>query len=333
MNLTRTFALTLAAAIVFAANPAGRPALAQTPAQPWPTKPITIIQGFSAGSGLDIVARVMQEPLEKILGQPIVFDYKVGAGGNNASVFVAKATPDGHTLLIGTAGTHGINAALYKKIPFDVEADFTAIAPIVDVPNVLVVNPASLDATDLKDFIAKVKAQAGKLNYGSTGNGTSTHLGFAQLNSAAGLDMAHVPYKGSPEAIQAMIAKETCCMVAQVQTILGQHKAGTVRLLGVTTKQRVGILKDVPTLAEAGLPGFQSVTWYGYFGPKGLDDAITQKFNAAVRDVLAQPAIKERMAALGNALRPETVEQFRETVKKDRALWADVVKTSGASVD
>ena len=302
-------------------------------AQQWPSKPITIIQGFSAGSGIDIVARVMQAPLEKILGQPIIFDYKAGAGGNNASSFVAKAAPDGHTLLLGTAGTHGINAALYKKIPFDVEADFTAIAPIVDVPNVLVINPAALDAADLRDFIGKVKAQAGKYNYGSTGNGTSTHLGFAQLNAAAGLDMAHVPYKGSPEAIQAMIAKEVCCMVAQVQTILGQYRAGTIRLLGVTTAERVGILKDIPTLAEAGLPGFRSVTWYGYFGPRGLDPAITARINAAVREALSQPAIKERMAALGNALRPETVEQFRETVKKDRALWADVVQKSGASVD
>ena len=307
----------------------GGPAAAET----WPSKPITIVQGFSAGSGLDIVARLLQEPLEKALGQPIIFDYKVGAGGNNASSFVAKAAPDGHTLLIGTAGTHGINAALYKKIPFDVEADFTAIAPIVDVPNVLVVNPVALDAKDLKDFIAKVKAEPGKFNYGSTGNGTSTHLGFAQLNAAAGLDMAHVPYKGSPEAIQNMIAKEICCMVAQVQTILGQYRAGAVRLLGVTTKDRVGILKDVPTLSEAGLPGFQSVTWYGYFGPKGLDAAITAKINAAVREALAQPALQEKMAALGNALRSETVEQFRETVKRDRAAWAEVVKKSGASVD
>ena len=319
------FAITSLAALVTLASPVA--------AQQWPSKPITIVQGFPAGSGLDIVARVMQEPMEKALGQPIVFDYKAGAGGNNASAFVAKASPDGYTLVIGTAGTHGINAALYKKIPFDVEADFTAIAPIVDVPNVLVVNPAVLDATDLKDFIAKVKAQPGKLNYGSTDNGTSTHLGFAQLNTAAGLDMVHIPYKGSPEAIQNMIAKEICCMVAQVQTILGQHRAGTVRLLGVTTKERVGILKDTPTLSEAGLPGFHSVTWYGFFGPKGMDPAIAAKINAAVREALSQPAIKEKMAGLGNALRSETVEQFRETVKKDRAVWADVVKKSGASVD
>jgi tripartite-type tricarboxylate transporter receptor subunit TctC len=302
-------------------------------AQQWPSKPVTVVQGFPAGSGLDIVARVVQEAMEKSLGQPIVFDYKVGAGGNNASAFVAKAPADGYTLLLGTAGTHGINAALYKKIPFDVVADFTAIAPVVDVPNVLTVNPEALDAKDLKDFIAKVKAQPGKLNYGSTGNGTSTHLGFAQLNAVAGLDMVHIPYKGSPEAIQNMIAKEICCMVAQVQTILGQWKAGKLRLLGVTTKERVGILADIPTISEAGLPGFQSVTWYGFFGPKGLDPAIAEKANAAVRAALETPAVKEKMIALGNAIRAETVAQFRETVKKDRAAWAEVVKKSGASID
>ncbi len=302
-------------------------------AQSWPAKPITVVQGFPAGSGVDIVARILQEPLEKALGQPIIFDYKVGAGGNNASAFAAKAAPDGYTLLLGTAGTHGINASLYKKLAFDVETDFTPIAPTVDVPNVLAINPAVIDAADVKDFIAKVKAQPGKLNYGSTGNGTSTHLGFAQLVAAAGLDMVHVPYKGSPEAIQSMIAKEICCLVAQVQTILGQWKAGTVRLLGVTTTERVDILKDVPTIAEAALPGFQSVTWYGFFGPKGLDPAIASKVNTAVRTALETPAIREKLQQIGNRIRSESVEQFRDTVKRDRALWADVVKRSGASID
>lgn len=302
-------------------------------AQAWPTKPVTIIQGFPAGSGLDIVARVIQESLEKDLGQPIVFDYKTGAGGNNASTFVTKAAPDGYTLLMGTAGTHGINAALYKKIPFDVEADFTAIGPVVDVPNVLTVNPEVVDAKDVKDFIAKIKAEPGKYNFGSTGNGTSTHLGFAQFNTVAGLDMVHVPYKGSPEAIQAMVAKEICCMTAQLQTILGQWKAGKVRLLGVTTKERVSVLADIPTIGEAALPGFSSVTWYGFFGPKGLDPAIAAKFNASLRKTLETPAIREKFTSLGNSIRVETVEQFRETVKKDRAMWAEVVKKSGASID
>ena len=302
-------------------------------AQSYPSKPITIVQGFPAGSGVDIVARVIQAPLEKALGGTIVFDYKTGAGGNVASEFVSKAAPDGYTLLLGTAGTHGINAALYKRLKFDVEKDFTAIAPVVDVPNVLTVNPKAVDAKDVKDFIAKIKAAPGKFNFASTGNGTSTHLGFAQFNAAAGLDMVHVPYKGSPEAIQRMLNGEVCCLFAQLQTVMGQHKAGTLRLLGLSTPNRVPIVPDVPTIGEAALPGFSSVTWYGLFGPKGLDAAIVTKVNAAVKAALADKAVVDKMASLGNALRYETVEQFRATVKKDRATWAEVVKKSGASID
>ena len=246
-------------------------------AQPWPNKPITIINGFPAGSGTDIVLRMFQEALEKDLGTQLVFEYKPGAGGNVGSEFVSKAQPDGYTLMIATAGTHGINASLYKKLPFDVEADFTAIAPLADVPNVLTVNPAVIDARTVKEFIAAVKAAPGKLNYGSTGNGASTHLGFAQFNASAGLDMVHVPYKGSPEAVQAMVTGETCCLFAQVQTVLGQWRAGKVRLLGVSTKTRVGILADVPTIDEAGIPGFESVTWYGLVAPKGLDAKIAER--------------------------------------------------------
>ena len=167
-------------------------------AQQWPAKPITIVNGFPAGAGNDIVLRMYQEGLEKELGVALVFEYKPGAGGNVASEYVSKQAGDGYTLLIGTAGTHGINAALYKKLPFDVEADFTPIAPIADVPNVLAVNPTVIDAKTVQEFIAAVKAAPGKFNYGSTGNGASTHLGFAQFNAAAGLDMVHVPYKGSP---------------------------------------------------------------------------------------------------------------------------------------
>jgi tripartite-type tricarboxylate transporter receptor subunit TctC len=301
-------------------------------AQAWPTKPVTIVQGFPAGSGIDIIARIIQGPLEKALGTTIVFDYKAGAGGNLASEFVAKAAPDGYTFVFGTAGTHGINATLYKKLNFDVEADFTPIAPVVDVPNVLTINPKIVDAKDVKEFIAIVKKQPGKLNYGSSGNGASTHLGFAQFNVAAGLEMVHIPYKGSPPAIQAMLNGETCCQFAQLQTVLGQHKAGTLRLLGVSTSKRVPLLPEVPAIGES-LPGFESVTWYGILGPKGIDPAIASKFNAAIKTVLEDKEIVAKLAGIGNAVRYETPEQFKATIKKDRAQWAEVVKKSGATVD
>jgi tripartite-type tricarboxylate transporter receptor subunit TctC len=302
-------------------------------AQQWPAKPITIVNGFPAGSGTDIVLRMFQEALEKDLGTQLVFEYKPGAGGNVASEYIAKTQPDGYTLMIATAGTHGINAALYKKLSFDVETDFTPIAPLADVPNVLTINPTAVDAKTVKEFIAGVKAAPGKFNYGSTGNGASTHLGFAQFNAAAGLDMVHVPYKGSPEAVQAMVTGETCCLFAQVQTVLGQWRAGKVRLLGVSTKTRVGILADVPTIDEAGLPGFESVTWYGLVGPKGLDAKIAERVNEAVRKAQDNPTLREKLSGIGTSSRSESVDQFRATIKADRAKWAEIVKSSGAKVD
>lgn len=301
-------------------------------AQSWPTKPVTIVQGFPAGSGLDIIARIIQAPLEKALGTTLVFDYKAGAGGNLGSDFVAKAAPDGYTFLFGTAGTHGINASLYKKLGFDVEADFTPIGPIVDVPNVLTVNPKVVDAKTVTEFIEILKKQPGKLNYGSSGNGASTHLGFAMFNSVAGIDLVHIPYKGSPPAIQAMLNGETCCQFAQLQTVLGQHKAGTLRLIAVSTAKRVPLLPDIPTIGET-LKGFEATTWYGMLGPKGVDPAIVNKFNAAIKVVLEDKETIEKLAGIGNAVRYETPEQFKATIKKDRELWAGVVKSTGATVD
>ena len=178
-----------------------------------------------------------------------------------------------------------------------------------------------------------MKANPGKYNFASTGNGTGTHLAFAQFVKMAGLDMVHVPYKGGPEALQAVVTGEVCCIMNQVQTVLGQWRAGKVRLLGVTTKQRVGAVQDVPTIDEAGVPGYESYIWFGLFGPKGLDPAIVERINLAVKKALEVPAVREKMVSLGNAPRYETVEQFRATVKADRAKWAEVVKASGASID
>src|SRR3954467_1159352 len=233
-------------------------------AQSWPgAHPITIIMGFPAGSGVDIVARMLEAPMEKSLGGRIVMDYRTGAGGNLASEAVARSKPDGYTLLLGTAATHGVNAALYKRLPFDVESDFTPIAPLVDVSNVLTINPTVIDVHTVKEFIATVKANPGKYNYASTGNGTGTHLAFAEFNARAGLNLVHVPYKGGPEALAAVVKGDVCCIFNQVQSVLGQWKAGKVRLLGVTTKSRVAAVPDVPTIAEAGVPGYESYIWFG----------------------------------------------------------------------
>jgi len=302
-------------------------------AQSWPAHPITIVMGFPAGSGVDVVARMVQEPMEKSLGTKLVMDYRTGAGGNLASETVFRARPDGYTLLLGTAATHGVNAALYRKLPFDVEADFTPIAPLVNVSNVLTVNPAVIDAATLREFIEKVKANPGKYNYASTGNGTGTHLAFAELVSRAGLNMVHVPYKGGPEALASVVSGQTCCIMNQVQTVQAQWKAGRVRLLGVTTATRVSAIPEIPTIAEAGVPGYESITWFGLFGPKGLDEGIVNRINAAVKAALETPAVRERLVQLGNTPRWESPGQFRQTVKADRAKWAAVVKSVGATID
>jgi tripartite-type tricarboxylate transporter receptor subunit TctC len=302
-------------------------------AQQWPNAPITVVMGFPAGSGVDVVARTLQESIEKALGTKLVNEYRTGAGGNLASELVAKARPDGYTILLGTAATHGVNAALYRKLTFDVEADFFPIAPLVDVSNALTINPNVIDVRTTKEFIDLVRANPGKYNYASTGNGTGTHLAFAEFNTKAGLDMVHVPYKGGPEAMQAVLGGTVCCIFNQVQTALTQWKAGKVRLLGVTTKNRVAAVPDIPTIAESGVPGYESYIWFGLFGPKGLDPQIAVRINAAVKTALETPVIRQRLIDMGNAPRYESIEQFRATVKTDRARWAAVVKASGATID
>ncbi len=322
----RRFVLSLFVAAAGVASPA---AAQERPA----AKPITILMGFPAGSGVDVVARTLQEPLEKELGAKLVIDYRSGAGGNVASEVVARARPDGYTILLGTAATHGVNAALYKRLPFDVEADFTPIAPLVDTSNVLTINPEIIDVKSVREFIDKVKANPGKYNFASTGNGTGTHLAFAEFNARAGLEMVHVPYKGGPEAMQAVLKGDVCCIFNQVQTVLGQWRAGKVRLLGVTTRKRVAAVADIPTIDEAGVPGYESYIWFGLFGPKDLDPKIAERINGAVKAALELPAVRQKFLDSGNTPRIETVEQFRATVKTDRARWAEVVKSVGAAIE
>lgn len=331
MNILSKIRLSLAAVVAaFSSAPA---ALAQAD---WPQQPLTLVMTFPAGSGVDVVGRTIQEPLSRVLGQPVVIDYKVGAAGNVALEYVSRARPDGYTLVFGTAATHGSNAALYKKLPFDVEADFVPVTPIIDVSNVLTVNPEVMNVRTFKEFVDLVKANPGKYNYASTGNGTGTHMAFAEMNSKLGLNMVHVPYKGGPEAMQGVLKGETCCIMNQVQTVLTQYKAGKVRLLGVTTARRVGVIQEVPTIAESGVPGtqnFESTTWFALFAPKGTDPAVTAKMNAAVRQVLQMPEVRAKLEGTGNAVRLETPEQFRVTVKNNRQKWAEVVRAANITID
>jgi len=302
----------------------------------WPQQAVTIVMTFPAGSGVDVVARAVQDPLSRQLGQPVVIDYKPGAAGNIASEYVARAKPDGYTLVFGTAATHGSNAALYKKLPFDVEADFVPVAPLLDVSNVLTINPSVIDVKSLKEFVETVRANPGKYNYASTGNGTGTHMAFAEFNSRLGLNMTHVPYKGGPEAITAVLKGETCCIMNQVQTVMSHYKADKVRLLGVTTLKRVLAVQEVPTIAESGLPGasgFDSSIWFGLFAPKGTDARVVARLNEALRLVLQTPEVRGKLESAGNSIRLETPEQFKATVRANRQKWADVVKAAHITLD
>jgi tripartite-type tricarboxylate transporter receptor subunit TctC len=332
-HLRRRVLATVAAVAAVSLAPVAQ---AQAPAADWPQHPVTFVMTFPAGSGVDVVARTLQEPLGKVLGQPVVIDYKVGAAGNVASEYVSRAKPDGYTVVFGTAATHGVNAALYKKLPFDVEADFVPVSPILDVSNVLTINPDVMNVKTLKEFVDLVRANPGKYNYASTGNGTGTHMAFAEMNSKLGLNMVHVPYKGGPEAMQAVLKGETCCIMNQVQTVLTQYKAGKVRLLGVTTPKRVAAVQEVPTIAESGIPGtqgFDSSTWFALFAPKGTDPAVVAKLNAAVRQVLQMPDIRAKLEGAGNTVRLETPEQFRVTVRNNRQKWAEVVRAANISIE
>lgn len=297
----------------------------------WPERPVTIMMGFPAGSGVDVIARGIQGPLEKELNVPVIIDYRAGAGGNLASSAVARAQPDGYTLLLGTAATHGINPAIYKDLPFDVEADFTPVATLVDVSNVLTINPKVIDVNSVDEFIREVKAKPGKYYFASTGVGTGTQLAFEEFNAKAGLDMVHVPYKGGPEALQSVVKGETCCIFNQVQTVLGQHQAGTVRLLGVSTAERVDVVKDIPTISEQAIPGFNSYIWFGLFGPKDMDPGLVERINRAVGKALQEPEVAKRFVSTGNTIRLSTPGQFREIVSDNRDKWSRVVRAAGLS--
>lgn len=333
--LRRTLAAAAAAFLGLAATLPPCPAAAQEAA--WPNRPITFMTGFPNGSGLDIYARRLAEPLTRALGQPIVVDHRTGAGGNIASDVLAKARPDGYLFLLGTAGTHAINATLYRSLPFDPLRDVTHIALLGDVPNVLIVNPEKRpNLGTCQAVIAAARARPGALNYASTGNGASTHLAGVQFAVAAGLEMTHVPYRGQPGAIQALLGGDVDIFFNQVGPSMGLIQQGAIKALAVTTPRRVPALPDVPTVEEAcGLAGFVSTTWYGMFAPPGLPPAIQARMNQEVARVINTPEFRQWLVENQGIAPPAdlTPEGFRATQQADIARWAEIVRRSGAQVD
>jgi len=323
-------ALSTLAVLVAAAAIAVHPAAAQVPA--YPAKPIRIVVPFPAGGATDILARAAAQRLTEAWGQSVVVDNRPGAGGNIGAELVAKSAPDGYTLLMGTVGTHAINASLYAKMPYDHVKDFAPVILVAGVPNVLVVNPA-VPANSVQELIAYAKANPGKLNFASSGSGTSIHLSGELFKVMAGVQMTHVPYKGSAPALQDLIGGQVQLMFDNLPPSLPQIKAGKLRALGVTSAARAPALPDTPTIAESGLPGFEASSWFGLLAPAGTPPAVIARLNGEVAAWLGTPEAKEKLLALGANAAGGTPEDFAKHIAAETAKWAKVVRESGAKVD
>jgi len=301
-------------------------------AQAWPSKPIKWVVPFAPGGTTDILARTVGEKLAVALGQPVIIENKPGAGGGVGAEYTAKAAPDGYTIMGGTISTHAINASLYKDLPYDPVKDFVAITLIARVPNMLVVNTA-VPAKDVKELIALLKANPNKYSFASSGNGTSQHLSGELFKSMSGTEMQHIPYKGSPPALQDVMGGQVTMTFDNITTAWTLAKAGKLRALAVTTAKRSSIAPDVPTLAESGLPGFEVGSWQGVFAPAGTPPAIVKRLNAEIVRALNLPDVREKLGALGAEIVADSPEEFSALVKSEVVKWADVVKKSGAKVD
>jgi tripartite-type tricarboxylate transporter receptor subunit TctC len=301
-------------------------------AQTYPTKPIRLVVPFPPGGATDILARDVAQKLTEAWGQSVIVDNRPGAGGNIGSELVAKSSPDGYTLEMGTVGTHAINASLYAKMPYDHVKDFTPVILVAGVPNVLVVNPA-LPANSVAELIAYAKANPGKLNFASSGNGTSIHLSGELFKVMAGVQITHIPYKGSAPALQDLLGGQVQMMFDNLPPSLPQIKAGKLRALAVTSLTRAPALPDVPTLSESGLPGFEASSWFGILAPAGTPAPIVAKLNAEIAKWLATPEAKEKLAKQGANAAGGTPDDFAKHIAAETAKWAKVVKDSGAKID
>jgi len=300
-------------------------------AQPYPNKPIRIIAPFPPGGVADVLARALQPGLQEALGQQVIIDNKPGAGGNIGADLVAKADPDGYTLLLASAGILTINEFLYSKMPFDPAKAFAPITVVGDMPNIVVVNPKTGLKT-LKELIDKAKAEPGKLNFGSAGNGTTTHLAVVLLEQAAKIKLAHVPYKGAAPAVQDLVAGQIDGLVDNPPLVLGHIRSGALTALAWAAPQRMAILPDVPTAAEAGLPGFEASSWFALVAPAGTPKEIVDRLNAEIGKIIARPAIREAWAKQGAVPMTMTPAAFTTYLQGDIDKWAKVVEKSGAKV-
>jgi len=316
-----SLALTMAVALTAAA------AHAQTA---WPTKPIRMLVGFAAGGSTDVSARLIAQALSERLGQPVIVENRAGAGGNIVAEAAAKADPDGYTLLMSTSTTFATNPNLYKTLPFNVQTDFAPIALTAFIPNLLVVHP-SVPANNLAEFVAYQKANPGKLNYGSAGNGSSQHIAGELFNSLSGGRMMHIAYRGGALAVNDLLGGQLQVIFAPLVEVLQLVRSDKVRALGITTTKRSPLLPDVPPIAET-LPGYEIALWNGLVAPAKTPPEIIDRINKATIDALRSPELKAKLAEQGSEPAGNTPTEFKAFIDSELVKWRKLVEISGASV-
>lgn len=300
--------------------------------QAYPTKPIRMICPFPPGGTTDVVARLVAQKLTEAWKEQVIVDNRTGAGGIIGTELAAKSPADGYTVLLGSITTHAVNPALYKKLNFDPVKDFTPVSLVVSSPQLLAVHP-SVPAKSVKDLIALAKSKPGQLNYASAGVGTSPHLTFELFKSMAGIDVVHVPYKGTGPAITELIAGQVQMMITGVVALMPHVKSGKLRGLGVTSAKRVAALPDLPTVAESGVPTFDVSSWFGVFLPANTPKPIVTKMNQEIRKIVEIPDVRQRLISLGADPATNTPEEFAAYVKSEMARWGKVVRDTGATAN
>jgi tripartite-type tricarboxylate transporter receptor subunit TctC len=301
-------------------------------AQEWPAKPIRFIAPNLPGGPTDILARLIGQRLAETLGQPVVIENRAGAAGNIGTEAAAKSPPDGYTLVTGNNATFGANASLYKRLGFDPIRDFAPVVLVATQPNILVVHP-SLPIASVKELVAFAKARPGQLNYSGSGMGAAAHLAAELFKSMTGTSIVHIPYKSAAPALTDLIAGETQLMFATSLSVMQHIKANRVRALGVTTAKRSRFLPDLPTIAEAGVPGFEASTWHGVLVPAGTPIAIVERLNAEINRMLQLADSRERLASMGAEIVGGTPKEFADHIQREIPKWARVVKAANVQLD
>lgn len=298
----------------------------------YPDRAIRLVVPFPAGGGVDIVTRILAAELTDKLGQQVVVDNRAGASGILGSEFVAKAAPDGYTLLMGNVATHAVNPSLYRKLSYDPLKDFSPVSRVAEVPEMLLVHP-SVPATTVKELIAFAKTRPGELTFGSAGNGTPPHLAAELFKSMAKINIVHVPYKGTPPAMTDLMGGHITMIFSNILSALPPVNANKLKALGVTSRKRARVAPNIPTIAESGLPGFEEYSWYGVLAPAGTPSAIVTKLNGAIVQSLKSPTIVERLLQQGAEINTSSPAEFRDFIAVEIERYAKIIKSSGLRVE